>query len=299
LIRTPLAGAMEDAFGAPHTHIHRADLLRALTEALPEARLHTGRALVRTTDHGDQIEVQFKDGDRIEADILIGADGIHSATRSQLFGPARPHFTGSACYRGLAPAAAVAHPDIPLEAQVWLGPGRHFVHYFLRGGAFLNFVAVVDQDARTAEFRTDATDIHEARTHFKDWHTQIRGILDAVEKPSSGRCSTARACPPGPKGAQRRWGMRATRWRRSWPKAPRRRSRMARRLPPACLAPRIVSRPSRPMKRCACRAPRGCRDWPRATRPGFTCRTVPRRSPATRTWRGTSRHVTSRHGLVA
>lgn len=181
LIRTPLAGAMEDAFGAPHTQIHRADLLRALHAALPDGRLHTGRALVRITDHGDRIEARFKNGDRIEADILIGADGIHSATRAQLFGPARPNFIGSACYRGLAPAAAVAHLDIPLEAQVWMGPGRHFVHYFVRGGDLLNFVAVVDQDAWTAESWTDPADIHEARAHFADWHPQIRGILNAVE----------------------------------------------------------------------------------------------------------------------
>lgn len=182
LLRTPLAGAMEDAFDAPHSQIHRADLLRILAGALPEGRLHMGRALTGIADHGDRIEARFRGGDRVTADIVVGADGIHSAVRAQLFGPAQPHFTGSACYRGLAPADRIAHLDIPTEAQVWMGPGRHFVHYYVRGGDLLNFVAVVDQDAWTAESWTDRGDLDQARAEFAGWHPQVQGILNAVDE---------------------------------------------------------------------------------------------------------------------
>ena len=182
LIRTPLAGAMEDAFAAPHLQIHRADLLRMLAAALPSGRLHMDRAFAGASDHGDRVEVRFADGACTAADILVGADGIHSTVRQDLFGPAQPNFTGSACYRGLAPADRIAHLDIPVEAQVWMGPGRHFVHYYVRGGALLNFVAVVNQDAWTAESWTNKGDIAAARADFAGWHPQIQGILNAVDE---------------------------------------------------------------------------------------------------------------------
>jgi salicylate hydroxylase len=153
-----------------------------LAAALPPGRLHMGRAFAGARDHGDRIEARFADGARVAADILVGADGIHSAVRQDLFGPAQPNFTGSACYRGLAPADRIAHLDIPLEAQVWMGPGRHFVHYYVRGGSLLNFVAVVDQGAWTAESWTDQGDINAAQAEFAGWHPQIQGILNAVDE---------------------------------------------------------------------------------------------------------------------
>lgn len=181
LLRTPIAGAMEEAFGAPHYQMHRADVLNTLLDAIPGDRLHVGHALASFEDQGSQIVAQFQNGVTFRSDLLVGADGIHSTVRSQMFGAARPHFTGCACYRGLVPAERVAHLRIPVEAQIWMGPGKHFVHYYVRNGEFLNFVAVIDQDSWTQESWTDEGDVADAVAAFEGWHPQIRGILDAVE----------------------------------------------------------------------------------------------------------------------
>ena len=82
----------------------------------------------------------------INADVLVGADGIHSTVRRILFGPEQPHFTGCMCYRGLVPVERLANLQIPVEAQIWMGPGKHFVHYYVRNKQLLNFVAVIDQE---------------------------------------------------------------------------------------------------------------------------------------------------------
>ena len=111
---------------------HRADVLNMLIAALPAERLHTSHRLVALTDHGDRVEARFDNDARIEADILIGADGIHSTVRSLLFGPEQPRFTGCVACRGMVPAERIAHLDVPNESQLWMGPGRHFVHYFVR-----------------------------------------------------------------------------------------------------------------------------------------------------------------------
>ena len=99
-----------------------------------------------------------------------------------LFGPEQPHFTGCMCYRGLVPAERLAHLDIPVEAQIWMGPGKHFVHYYVRNRQLLNFVAVIDQDTWTKESWTDRGDIADAIAAYEGWHPQLQGILQAVDE---------------------------------------------------------------------------------------------------------------------
>jgi salicylate hydroxylase len=182
LLRTPLAEAMEAAFGSPHYQMHRADVLRTLVGALPTERVHVGHRLTGVVDHGDRIEAEFENGVTINADVLVGADGIHSTVRRILFGPEQPHFTGCMCYRGLVPAERLAHLQIPVEAQIWMGPGKHFVHYYVRNKQLLNFVAVIDRDTWTEESWTDRGDIADAIAAYAGWHPQLNGILEAVEE---------------------------------------------------------------------------------------------------------------------
>jgi salicylate hydroxylase len=182
LLRTPLAQAMENAFGSPHYQMHRADVLRTFVDALPSERLHVDHRLTSFVDHDDRIELHFQNGVCINADVLVGADGIHSTVRRSLFGAEQPRFTGCMCYRGLVPAERVAHLQIPVEAQIWMGPGRHFVHYYVRNKQLLNFVAVMDEDSWTNESWTDRGNVADAVAAYQDWHPQLCGILRAADE---------------------------------------------------------------------------------------------------------------------
>jgi salicylate hydroxylase len=181
LLRTPLADAVVDAFGFPHYQMHRADLLKTLLRALPPEGVHIGHRLVGLVDHGDAVEADFEHGESVLVDALIGADGIHSTVRGILFGRRRAHFTGCVAYRGLVPAERLRHLDLEVTAEVWMGPGRHFVHYFVRNEQLLNFVAVVEQDSWTGESWTDEGDIATARAEYESWHPQVRAILASVD----------------------------------------------------------------------------------------------------------------------
>jgi salicylate hydroxylase len=182
LLRSPLGDAVVDAFGFPHYQTHRADLLAALLRALPPERLHVGHRLVGLVDHGDRVEATFEGGTRVEADLLVGADGIHSTVRAALFGPEAPTFTGCAAYRGLVPAERLRHLDLEVTAQIWMGPDAHFVHYFVQRKRLVNFVAVIEQDSWTGESWTDRGDVADALTAFAGWHPQLHEILRAVDE---------------------------------------------------------------------------------------------------------------------
>jgi salicylate hydroxylase len=181
LLCSPLADVMNAAFGAPHYQMHRADLLRVLEQAVPTSNLHLGHRLAMLVDRGDHVEVEFENGERLIAEAVVGADGIHSTVRRALFGAENPRFTGCACYRGLIPADRLSHLALPPMVQVWMGPGKHFVHYFVRGGRLLNFVAVVEQETWTHESWTDRVGMADARHAFEGWHPQVRAILQAID----------------------------------------------------------------------------------------------------------------------
>jgi salicylate hydroxylase len=133
-------------------------------------------------DHGNRVEAQFENGNRITVDALVGADGIHSAVRRILFGGENPQFTGCVAYRGLVAADILAHLKLPVEFQVWMGPGKHFVHYFVRSGRLVNFVAIVEQDSWTRESWTEKADVADVLAAFEGWHPQVRSILEAVDE---------------------------------------------------------------------------------------------------------------------
>jgi 2-polyprenyl-6-methoxyphenol hydroxylase-like FAD-dependent oxidoreductase len=182
LLRAPLAEPVEAAFGFPHYQMHRADVLATLVRALPPERLHAGHRFTALVDHGDHVEAEFENGTHISVDALVGADGIHSAVRHVLFGPEEPHFTGCVAYRGLVPADRLAHLDLEVTAQVWMGPGKHFVHYYVQSRRMVNFVAITDRDTWTRESWTDRGEVADALAAYEGWHPQVRSILGAVDE---------------------------------------------------------------------------------------------------------------------
>ena len=104
LSSTPLGDAIERSYGAPYLHAHRADLVAVLAAAVPTERIEVGRRCVGVEHRDGPAKIRFADGSSEAADLVVGADGIHSAVRQAIFGEERPTFTGHVAYRGLVPA---------------------------------------------------------------------------------------------------------------------------------------------------------------------------------------------------
>src|SRR4029453_15032175 len=106
--------------------MHRADYVEFLAAHLPAGTIRTGHRAVGFEQTADIARVKFADGTAAEADVVVGADGIHSELRPHVFPPSKPLFHGTISYRGLVPSERL--PDWPTDRwQMWAGPKKHFL----------------------------------------------------------------------------------------------------------------------------------------------------------------------------
>jgi salicylate hydroxylase len=181
LQKAPLNPRCDELYGAPHLTVHRADLQAIIASGLPGERIHLGHRLTGFADGHDAVEVAFDNGASVRAEMLVGADGIHSTVRALLFGAEAPQFAGCVAYRGLVPAERIADLGLERGNQSWLGPGGHLVHYFVSGGRLLNFVGWTEHDTWNREDWTDRATIERALAAFGGWHPQVRRIISAAD----------------------------------------------------------------------------------------------------------------------
>jgi salicylate hydroxylase len=180
--RAPLGETARERYGFPYFHMHRADLVSVLGQACraePRIHLRLGEAVAACEGDGTPSLV-LASGERLEADVLVGADGLRSIVREALFGPAAPRFTGNVAWRGLVPAERLEGADIRPVAALWMGPGAHFVHYYVRGGTLVNFVGVVEADDGREESWSSRGKAADLRRDFSGWHPTIRRIVEAA-----------------------------------------------------------------------------------------------------------------------
>ncbi len=183
----PLGETVIERYGFPYYHIHRADLIRVLGEAVarsPLIELQTGVRAEGFTQDADGVRLALQGNRMLEAGTLIGADGIRSVVRDGLFEAEAPTFTGNIAWRSLIPAERLPPGMVRPAATAWWGPGRHFVHYYVRGGQFVNCVAVVEKDGWEIESWTERGDLAELRADFAGWHDDI-GTLIATMDPDA------------------------------------------------------------------------------------------------------------------
>jgi salicylate hydroxylase len=164
-------------YGASALTIHRADMLDLFRARLPDDIVHLGAVCTGIELRADTAVARFADGREMEADAVIGADGIHSAVRESLFGPDQPRFTGCVCWRGLIPIERYPHPAN--GSTRWLGPHGHVVSYPVRRGELLNFVAHYDSDAWTGESWTQQAERDELIKTYAGWNDEVLRLFES------------------------------------------------------------------------------------------------------------------------
>lgn len=171
-----------EKYGAPFLTIHRADVQSILLQKIPERNLHTGLACVSVENTSAGAAAILSNDNAIEADIVMGADGIHSAVRDSLFGAQPPKFTGCICYRGMAPYEALAHLPAAQGLNAWWGPSGHVVYYRVRKGTLVNFVAHYDSKAWTEESWTHECEREEVLNAFAGWNKNLLELFGYSER---------------------------------------------------------------------------------------------------------------------
>ena len=182
LYYTPLGQKAEAHFGSPYYAAHRAELLDVLLSGLGRQGYRLGARVERVDQDQNGVSLTFADGSTAQGDILIGADGIHSTVRAQLFGKELPRYTGNVAWRGLVPAERVAHLDLGSVVGVWMGPNRSIVQYYVSAGKTFNWIGISRssqpaQESWLAEGRTE-----DALAEYDGWHSTIRTIIAETPK---------------------------------------------------------------------------------------------------------------------
>jgi salicylate hydroxylase len=166
-------------FGSAGATAHRADLLDVLSGSVPGAIVTLGARCKSVEPDGEVAVARFEDGSEVEADVVVGADGIHSAVRASLFGPDAPRFTGKICYRSVVPVDAVAGPPPDTDNSQWLGPHGTIVLYPVRRDELINVVCHYDDEGYRHESWVSRCEQSEVLARYSGWHESLLRVFSA------------------------------------------------------------------------------------------------------------------------
>ena len=180
VLTTPLKPKVRETYGNAYFHAHRADLIDALTARLNRDRVMMNTKVTRVTQTSAEVTIDLENGGKLNADLLIAADGIHSTVRSQVFLADSPRPSGYVSWRGIADADAIVHLQIPVSAYVDMGPRLSFVYYFVSGGKRLNWLALGQTNDPKRESWSQIASREEVIDAFAGWYDRPRQVIEST-----------------------------------------------------------------------------------------------------------------------
>ncbi|WGD50176.1 FAD-dependent monooxygenase [Bradyrhizobium sp. CB1650] len=163
-------------------NVHRADFLNLLFTALPEGTVNLGHRCIGLKKDDNKVRLSFANGSSVDADIVIGADGIHSVIQREIGLESRPASEGTMAYRGLVPAERLAWADELKDPALWLGSGRSFLLYPVAGGRLINMVAFVPTDTDSEESWSAPGDVKALATEYEGWDKPVVDVINSLEE---------------------------------------------------------------------------------------------------------------------
>jgi len=173
-------GDFEKRYGSKYYVVHRSDLHRLLSDAVPQASIHVGKRCMAVENRNGTVGLSFQDGTSAEVDVLVGCDGIRSAVRACLFGGEGPHYAGTMCWRALAPSDALPKDYHDRYVNQWSGAGGFVVSYYIRQNQFINFVCVRQQPGWTEQSWSVPSSVGEMLAAFPLAGEKLRRMMGAA-----------------------------------------------------------------------------------------------------------------------
>lgn len=161
---------------------HRADLLNTLVDAVPQEVLRLGNKIVKVDQAGPTARLVLDDGSEHTADILIGADGVHSIVRQTIAEPGPAEYSGMCAFRALVPAERAPKFSRRAAQTLWIGPDHHLVHYPVSGGRYVNLVAFAPAGEYTRESWTATAERSEFLEEFAGWDSRVVELVSNAEE---------------------------------------------------------------------------------------------------------------------
>jgi salicylate hydroxylase len=169
--------------GVQSYNVHRAEFLKLLADALPVGTLHLGHRLSRAGETNGRVQLTFAHRATVEADLVIGADGIHSVVQREIGLSTYPSSEGIMAYRGLIPSERLSWAkEIGGQMSMWLGKGRSFLCYPVSGGRLINMVAFVPTNLESEESWTAPGDLKALAVEYAGWDNPVLETIGALDQ---------------------------------------------------------------------------------------------------------------------
>lgn len=178
-----LGARCQELYGE-HTYVsHRADLLEAIRSLVPADRLRLGSRVAAVAQDENGVSLTLDDGTMHTAEVLIGADGVHSVVRQHLVGASPAEYSGMSAFRSLVPAEKAPEFARRPSQTLWIGPDHHLVHYPVSSGKYINLVAFAPAGDYTKESWTATVDLDEFQAEFRGWDPRLQELIAQAERP--------------------------------------------------------------------------------------------------------------------
>lgn len=174
----------ETRFGAKAYTLHRGDLRRVLLETArvtPRVQIQLGQRVRSVSQGADAVTVETESGARLNAEALVGADGIHSVVRREVAGADAPRFSGEVVWRALVSSHGLAATQTAYHV-LWNGRDRHFLQFPIRRGELLNLGGFVRSDRWQSESWTAPGSRKDFADLFADFHPAVRELIDRADE---------------------------------------------------------------------------------------------------------------------
>jgi len=178
----PLGPEAAERYGDTFYQLHRADLLNILAAALPPGLLRLGARVASIAENAQGVTARLTSGEELRGDLLIGADGIHSAVRQSAGITDDRKFSGKLVWRALVPAERIGRYDFKQRFYGYAGRDRMVWAYWVRPRTLMNFGGVVPSAEVHGESWSAAGDLGEMRASFAEANPRLRGLIEAVDE---------------------------------------------------------------------------------------------------------------------
>jgi 6-hydroxynicotinate 3-monooxygenase len=173
--------ASEARYGGPYMNIHRGDLHGMLERVVTPGTIAFDHRLVGLDESREAVRLSFENGVRVEADIVIGADGIRSRVRENLLGFEPPRFVGAVAQRAIFPTERLRGSGIA-DCTKWWGPDRHILPYFMTSRRdeiyVIGVIPVAQWDSEASSLPCSRDEMLES---FAGFHVDLRRVLEVAD----------------------------------------------------------------------------------------------------------------------
>jgi 6-hydroxynicotinate 3-monooxygenase len=173
--------ASEARYGGPYMNIHRGDLHGVLERVVTPGTIAFDHRLVGLDESREAVRLSFENGVRVEADIVIGADGIRSRVRENLLGFEPPRFAGAVAQRAIFPTERLRGSGIA-DCTKWWGPDRHILPYFMTSRRdeiyVIGVIPAAQWDSEASSLPCSRDEMLES---FAGFHVDLRRVLEVAD----------------------------------------------------------------------------------------------------------------------